>query len=102
MLAALFYKPNFVINVLIPVPRKLFISDRKLFISNPISQQEFFLECLNRAEIFLNFVISHLNSDQKLAESRLFLARNKHLAGSPTPDLQLSRRLCSPLDYSPC
>ena len=33
-------------------------------------------------------LFSHLNSDQKLAKSRLFLARKESPGGARTPDLQ--------------
>ena len=35
------------------------------------------MKCLNKAEIFLNFFVSHPISDQKLAKSKLFIARKE-------------------------
>ena len=65
-----------------PVPRKFFISDLKYFVTNLISGQKFFLKCLNKVWIFFKYFISYHNSDQKLAKSRLFLARKKSTSGS--------------------
>ena len=79
-----------------PVPRKFFISDLKYFVTNLISGQKFFLKCLNKAWIFFTYFISYPNSDQKLAKSRLFLARKKSAGGSRISDcyiFALSTRL---------
>ena len=68
----------------LPVPSKFFISDLKYFVSNLISGQKFFVKCLNKAWIFSKFSISHPKSDQKLAKSRLFLARKNSPGGAQT------------------
>ena len=67
-----------------PVPRKFLISDLEYFVSNLIFGQKFFVKFLNKAWIFFKFFISHPNSDQKPAESRLFLAKKNVLVG-PEP-----------------
>ena len=69
-----------------PVPRKFFISELKYFVSKLISGQKFFLKCLSKAWIFFKYFIFYPKSDQKLAKSRLFLARKKSPGGArPSP-----------------
>ena len=76
-----------VINAAFPTrTEKFFFSDLKYFVSSLISGQKFFLKCLNKAWIFYKYFISYPNSDQKLAKSRLFLARKSLLVGlEPAP-----------------
>ena len=88
-------------SVFNPVTRKFFICDLKYFVSDLISGQKFFLKCLNKAWIFINYFISHPNSNQKLAKSRLFLARKKSTGGTPAPALLIAIHLLYPLGYSP-
>ena len=71
---------------LLPVPRKIFISDLKYFIPNLISGQKFFLKFLYKARIFLSFVSFRLNFEQQLAKSRLFVARKTSPGESRSPD----------------
>ena len=48
------------------------------------------MKCFKKAGIFFEFLVSNLFADQKLAESRLFLARKKVLPiGARTNDLRL-------------
>ena len=84
-----------------PVPRKFFISDLKYFVSNLISGQKFFLKCLNKAWIFFKYFISYPNSDQKLAKSRLFLARKKYHGGARIRALLIAIHLLYQLGYIP-
>ena len=66
----------------LPVPRKIFIFDLENLVSDLFCGQKLFVKFLNKAEKFLKVFISHLISDQKLAESRLFLLRKNSLTNS--------------------
>ena len=83
------------------VPKKFFISDLKYFVSNLISDQKIFLKCLNKAWIFFRYFISYPNSDQKLAKSRLFLARKKSHSVAQYSAPLIAIHLLYPLGYIP-
>ena len=79
-----FFSDKNVWLILSPVSRKLIISDRDYFIPSLIYWSENLCEmmqqCVNKTGIFLILFSSHLFSDQKLAKSRLFLAKKKSSA----------------------
>ena len=81
---------------LLPVPRNFFIFDLESFVPNIVFWSENLCEMFELSKVFLSFFfISDLNSDQKLAKSRPFLARKNSPTEARTPTLDGMRSFSS-------